>query len=124
MLQYIFILIIPILTASIAQLFFKKGVLKLGSLDFSLANIFSLIPRILQNGWLLGGMVLFGISFLFYLFVLSKYQLNIAYPIIVSAGIIIISSASWFFFKETLSWLQVSGIVLIIFGIFILAIKG
>lgn len=122
--QTILVLIIPIVTAAVAQLCFKKGISSLGRLDFSFSGVLSLIPRILQNGWLVGGMILFGISFLVYLFALSKSQLNIAYPIFVSAGVIIISLASWFFFKETLSWLQISGVVLIIFGIFLLATKG
>ncbi len=124
MLQNILILIIPIFMAAIAQLCLKRGISGWGSLDFSLSNIFSLIPRILQNGWLLSGMFFFGISFLVYLFALSKLQLNIAYPIFVSAGVIIISLASWFFFKETLSWFQISGIILIIFGILLLTTKG
>ena len=52
-----------------------------------------------------------------------KYQLNIIYPIFVSFGVIIVSLASWFFFKEAHSWPQVLGIVSIILGIFLLAIK-
>lgn len=124
MCQTILILVIPIFTAAIAQLFFKKGILGLGNLDFSISGILALIPRILQSGWLVGGIILFGISFLVYLFALSKFQLNIAYPIFVSAGVILIASASWFFFKETLSWPQILGIVAIIFGIFLLATKS
>ena len=124
MISTILVLMIPIFAAATAQVFFKKGISSLGKLDFSLANLLSLIPKILQNGWLLSGMILFGISFLIYLFALSKYQLNIAYPIFVSCGIILIALASWFFFRETLSWLQISGIALIIFGIFLLAVKS
>lgn len=124
MISSFFVLIIPIITAATAQIFFKKGISALGKLDFSLVNLLSLIPKILQNGWLLSGMFLFGISFLVYLFTLSKYQLNIAYPIFVSAGIILIALASWFFFREALSWLQLAGMALIIFGIFLLAIKS
>lgn len=124
MTQSYLILIIPIFAAPIAQLFFKKGILALGRLDFSLASLSSLIPRILQSGWLLSGIGLFGISFLAYLFVLSKYPLNVVYPIFVSSGVIIISLASWFLFKETLTLLQILGIVFIIFGIFLLAVKS
>jgi len=118
------ILLIPIITAATAQILFKKGILAIGELEFSLSGVLNLIPKILQNAWLLSGMIIFGISFLVYLFVLSKSQLNIAYPIVVSAGIIIISLVSWLFFKETLSWLQLGGITFIIFGIFLLATKG
>lgn len=120
----ILILLIPIIAASVAQIFFKKGLLVLGRLDFSLANFLALIPKILQNIWLISGMILFAASFLFYLFSLSKFQLNIIYPIFVSAGIIIVSLASWFFFKETFSWPHIIGIISIIFGIFILGAKA
>ena len=95
----------------------------MGHLDFSLANMFLLIPKILQNSLLVLGVILFGISFLFYLFSLSKFQLSVIYPIFVSAGIIIVALASWFFLKETLSVLQILGIISIIFGIFLLATK-
>ena len=121
--QSYLILIIPIITASIAQLLFKRGISTLGKLDFSFTNLFSLIFKILQNGLLMTGAVIFGVSFLFYLFSLSKFQLNVIYPIFVSSGIVIVSLASWFFLKESLSWLQISGIVVIIFGIFLLATK-
>lgn len=122
--QSYLVVLIPIIAASAAQLLLKRGLLTLGKLDFSLGNLLSLIPRILQNFWLVAGLILFGVSFLVYLFALSKYQLNIVYPIFVSAGVIIVSLSSWFFFKETLTLLQILGIVFIIFGIFLLATKG
>lgn len=122
--QNILILIIPIIMAAAAQILFKKGIAGLAVPDFSFSGIFSLIPKILQSPWLVSGMILFGMSFLIYLFVLAKLQLNIAYPIFVSAGVILISLASYFIFKETLSWVQLGGVVFIIFGIFLLATKG
>ena len=119
-LQFFLILIPSILLASAAQICFKNGVMALGSLDFSFWGLLSLIPRVFQNLWLIVGIFLFALSFLFYLFVLSKFQLNIAYPIMVSAGIVLIASVSWFFFKEPLSVLQMLGIIFILFGIFLL----
>lgn len=121
--QYL-VLLVPIIAASTAQLLFKKGLSVFGKLDFSLTNVFYLIPRILQNIWLVSGMILFGISFLVYLFALSRFQLNVVYPVFVSAGVIIVSLASWFFFKETLNLLQIFGVLSIIFGIFLLAAKS
>ena len=122
--QAYLILIISVFTTVGAQLCLKKGVLTLGELHFSLASIFSLIPRVLQNLWLIGGLFLFGISFLLWLLVLSKLQLNIAYPILVSLNFSFITLISWFLFKEYLGWLQVLGLGLIILGVFLLLIKG
>lgn len=122
--SFYLILFIPIITATVAQIFLKKGISDLGSLDFSFSNFFALIPRILQNIWLVAGIILFGLSLVVYLFALSKIRLSIAYPIFVSAVLILITLASWFFLKESISWLQISGIIFILFGIFLLATKG
>lgn len=121
--QTILILLMSVSTMTAAQLFYKRGTLDLKNLDFSISGVLNLIIQIFQNGWLIGGTILFGIGFIFYLFILSKLQLNIAYPILVGAGIISITIISWFLFKEPLSWLQILGIVVILSGVFLLLPK-
>ena len=123
MLQIFLILAASILVTVSAQLSLKKGVLGLGDLNFSLSNIFSFIFRILQNGWLMAGLFLFGISFFLWIFILSKLQLNIAYPVVVSLNFCLITIASWFLFKEYLSFVQILGIATIIFGTFLVLFK-
>lgn len=120
--NYLF-LFVPTLTATTAQIFLKKGMLKIGNMEICFSNFFCLIGRLFKNVWLITGIIFFGISFLSYLFVLSNLQLNIVYPVIVSAGIILISFFSWLLFKETFSKSQILGIIIIIFGIFVLVIK-
>ncbi|MBI2626586.1 MAG: hypothetical protein HYW69_03275 [Candidatus Nealsonbacteria bacterium] len=114
-------LIIPVVTAFTAQIFFKKGISSIKNLDFSPAKIFFLVPQILKNIWLASGILIFGISFLSYIFALSQFQLSVVYPILVSAGIILISLASKFMFKESLGFFKIAGIIFIISGIFLLA---
>ncbi len=121
--QVFLLLLISIFTTASAQICFKKGVLKWGGLDFSFSQVFSLIPRIFQNVWIMLGVFLFGISFTLWLFILSRLQLNIAYPIALSCEVIITTIAAWFLFKEYLSPIQILGIVVIIIGIFLL-LKG
>ena len=114
------ILIVPILAASGAQVLFKRGVLSLGKIEFSFSGLIFLISRIFHNFWLILGIILFGVSFLFYLFCLSRFQLNVIYPALVSAGIILVVLVSWFLFKEVLFPIQIVGILIIILGIFLL----
>lgn len=123
MLQVFLLLIIDIFTTAGAQLCFKKGVLAWGKLDFSLSQVLSLIPRIFQNAWIMLGIFLFGISFILWLFILSRLQLNVAYPIALSSGVIITTLMAWLLFKEYLSLVQILGITVIIIGIFLL-LKG
>lgn len=118
--QTFLILGFAILSAVLAQLLLKKGVLKLGVLDFSIQGLLSLIPRILQNVWLMGGLFLLGVAFLLWLFVISRIKLNVAYPVVASLTIGLIALFSWLFFKEHLELIQVLGIALIIFGILLL----
>ena len=124
MIQIVLLFAISVSATVGAHLFFKKGVLKLGTLQFSFPGIFFTILSILQNAWILIGMVLFGISFLSWLFIISRLQLNIAYPVIISTEAVLVTVASWFLFKEYLSFWQISGIAVIIFGIFLLLTKG
>jgi len=113
-------LLVSIITASIAQIFLKKGVLNLTDLDLSFSSLSKLFFSIFQNKWLFLGASLFVFSFVFYLFVLSKLQLSLAYPVMVSAGIVLVAIGSRVFFQEQISQWQVLGIFLIIFGIFLL----
>jgi len=113
-------LLVSVVTASTAQFFLKKGVLNLTDLDLSFSGLLKLFASIFQNKWLFLGALLFIFSFVFYLFVLSKLQLNLAYPVMVSAGIVLVAIGSWIFFQEQISQWQILGIFLIIFGIFLL----
>src|SRR3989304_5759744 len=91
--KLLLVLIIPLLTTT-GQICLKKGVQSWGTLELTFSNILSLIPRIFQSGWLITGIFVFGIDFLLYFFILSKFNLSILYPVMVSAGIIAISLAS------------------------------
>lgn len=107
-----------------ANLLVKKGILILGNLELSFANFFGLIPRVLQNVWLMAGLFLSGTAFLLWLFLISKLQLNIAYPIVVSLNLCLIVITSWFLFKEYLSLFQIFGIIIVIIGVLIVSQRG
>ena len=118
--QVFLLLLFSILTTASAQICFKRGMIDFGSLGFSTSNLLYLIPRIFQNLWLMSGIFLFGLSFLLWLFIISKLQLNVAYPIAISCEVTLVTIASWLLFKEYLSPIQILGIAVIITGIFLL----
>lgn len=118
------LILIAVLTNVGAHLFLKKGVSIFTGTQISFISFISLIPKIFQNIWLILGLSLFAISFLLYLLVLSKVQLNIIYPILVGSGIILITLTSWSFFDEYLSPTQIIGISIIILGIFLILPKN
>jgi multidrug transporter EmrE-like cation transporter len=119
--------IFPILITSFVtvagQLLLKRGVSDLGTLSFSFNELFALIPRALLNVWIIGGMVLFGMSFFLWILLLSKMSLSIAYPTLISVNFFLITIGSWFIFREQTSFFQIAGLVTIIMGIYLLSPK-
>ncbi len=63
----------------------------------------------------------FGVAFVGYAVVLTKMDLSLAYPIMTTAGFLIIMFASFFLFSEQMSLLRVIGISLMIAGIWIIS---
>jgi|SRR3989344_770758 len=111
--KFLSVIILISFSAS-GQILIKKGVLGLDLTGVS---------RILQNYWLWGGIIFLALTFLLYLLILSRVQLNIIYPAMVSGTIIFVTIASRLFFNEVLSWPQILGVLIIIFGIFLMFFK-
>lgn len=78
---------------------------------------FALLLEPLKNSFLFLGMILYAVSFFLYVFILSKLQLNVVYPVATGTILICITLASYWLFKETLTALQVGGIGFILIGI-------
>lgn len=118
--QTVFIFALAILTAVASQLLFKKGMLGLSGLNFSISNLLILIKYLLNSPALLSGMFLFAVSFVLWLFVLAKIKLSVAYPI-TSLNFVLVIIASYYLFGEKLSVLQYASIGLIILGVVLLS---
>ena len=103
-----------------AQVLLKKGASTLGEAVTSGRNIIEFGFLIFKNVYILGGAALLAVTFVIWVWLLSRMQLNIAYPIAVSFQILLLSTASWFLVKESLSPVQIIGIGVIIFGTFLI----
>ena len=67
------------------------------------------------------GVVSFGLALAAYSLVLSKLNLSIAYPIMVSTGLVIITLISYFYLNESISLIQIFGFIFIIAGVWMVA---
>ena len=108
---YLLLLLDIILTVS-AQL-----ALRVGAKNLQSGLSFALLFEPFKNMFLLGGMAIFAVSFFLYVFILSKLQLNIAYPVATGIILVLITLISHFFLKETLTALQAAGILAILIGV-------
>lgn len=117
------ILAVNILFLVSANLLLKKGALGLGEIHFSFGEFFTLLPRVFKNPYLLGGLFSYGIGFLLWILVLTRFNVSIVYPVSASVAITLIAIFSYFFLDEPLSSYQVIGIIAVIIGIFLILTK-
>lgn len=111
-------LILAIVFNAGANIFMKAGVVKD---PVKIQNgISAFIMSYLSNWQLMSGLVFFGIALIFYTKALEKFNLSIAYPLMTSCGLIIVTLWSVLIFHERLNILQTGGLFMIIGGIWML----
>ncbi|MDI6787837.1 MAG: SMR family transporter [Planctomycetota bacterium] len=108
---YIFMLLTIILN-SVANILIKVSSTRIdkaqGILGINMLNLY-----------FIGGVFSFALALFAYSQVLSKMKLGIAYPVITSACFIIVLFTSWLYLKESISLVQLVGILLILGGIWL-----
>lgn len=114
------LLILDVFFAVGGHLLIKKGALSLKNLDLTLNNIFNILPEIIKNPYLIFGLSSYGLSFILWTLVLSKIKINVAYPISVGLIITFITIGAYIFHHESITLLQIVGIVIIMLGIFMI----
>lgn len=79
------------------------------------------LKSIALNPLAVSGILSFGLAFVLYSLVLTRVNLSVAYPVMTSLGLVIVSLVSVLLFREQLSALQAGGIALIIVGVWLVA---
>lgn len=109
------LILTSVIMGAIGQILLKFGANIIGDLKFNMQGFISIIT----NYFIIGGLILFGTSFLLWIKVLTKNSLSYVYPM-VSLSYIIIVLASRFMFNEPFSSNKIIGIVAIIIGVFLI----
>jgi multidrug transporter EmrE-like cation transporter len=112
-------LFLAIITAASGNLVLKFGMLRFGKLTLEKTAIISELFKLFTSPIILIGLFLYGLSFIFWVKVLSTEELGRVYPIVVASTITLILLASVIFFKETISTARIIGILVIIIGIYL-----
>ena len=99
-----------------AQLLLKKGV---GAVDFG-APLGPLFVSIVLNGYIFGGVFIFVLSLLLWLYLLSQFDLSFLYPF-GSLSYVLAALGGWFFFAEKITLYRGGGILLILMGVLLVA---
>ncbi|MCJ7652717.1 MAG: SMR family transporter [Actinobacteria bacterium] len=115
------LLVLSIGLAVAGQLSMKAGMNKVGEIKSEdLKHPFELIGRVIKSAWAVIGVLLYAISAVFWLVVLSRVNLSVAYPI-VAVGYVVVVLYSWLVFKEPVKWFTWIGLAFIVMGVVITA---
>jgi len=112
------LILFSVLLGVLAQLSLKQGMKNVGKFeirDFASSKIFKLI----EEKFVVIGVVLYAIATLFWLVSLSKVELSLAYPML-ALGYVLIAIFSKIFFNENVTMTRFIGILLISIGVFLL----
>jgi multidrug transporter EmrE-like cation transporter len=114
----ILLLTVSISLAIAGQMLMKAGMLVIGK--FPVTQLIPMFFSIVFQPLVFAGIFFFGVSSVFWLVVLSRIQLSMAYPL-VSIGYIVVAILSSIFFKETVSIVRWAGIVTICVGVLLIS---
>jgi drug/metabolite transporter (DMT)-like permease len=102
------------------ELLLKSGMNSHGELNVSLSTLVPTAVKLFTNPFVVGGFVFVFSGALFWLAVLSRWPLSMAYPLL-SISYIIGIIASVIFLKEKVNMVQVLGVLVIVFGVFLIS---
>lgn len=109
------IALLSISLGALAQYFLKIGASS--TLNATENNsMFAHLLNLLGNPHFLGGIASYGISLVLWLYVLSKWDLSKAYPL-VSLGYVFTAILGYFFLNESLNIYRILGLAFIISGV-------
>ncbi len=117
-------LIPAMLCSTTGELFLKRGMNEIGAFDFaSVENIIPTLFRMAQNPNLWIGFIGFMGGSIFWLSVISRAPLSLAYPML-SLSYVIVVVESWIFLNEGLHPLRVIGSLIIVAGVALIGLSG
>ncbi len=112
------------LFSTTGELFLKRGMNEIGSFDF--ASVSTIVPtalKIAANPSIWIGMLGFVGGSVFWLSVISRVPLSLAYPLL-SLSYVIVVVESWVFLNEGLHPLRIIGSLVIVVGVALISLSG
>ena len=116
MLYPLLLLLFSSLCGVVSQILFKSSTLSLGAAPSGVREYAYFFVQLLVNPWFLFALVLYGVSFVLWIFLLSRNALSILYPIGFSMTLLFTVLLASVVFGETIEPLQMAGIGVIIVG--------
>ena len=110
------------LMSTTGQSFLKFGMNQIGAFDFSANAILAILPQIITSPFIwLGGIGFLG-GTAFWLAVLSRVPLSLAYPVL-ALSYLIVTVEAWLFLGEQFSLTRLAGVLVIVVGVIVVGLS-
>ena len=114
------LVLLGVLLNAAAQLLLKAGTNSIGQFDFALSNAVPIGLKVAAEPHILGGLLCYAVSVVVWILALSRVEVSVAYPML-SIGYVVNAVAAYFLFGEAVSVQRLTGIGIIIVGVYIVA---
>jgi len=114
------LLMLGVFLNATAQLLLKAGTNVVGQFEFSAGNIVPVGMKLVLEPHIMGGLACYVVSVVVWIMGLSRVEVSIAYPML-SVGYVLNAIAAWYLFGEAVSLSRLTGIGIIIIGVYIVA---
>ena len=122
--SYLVQLLLFVSLMCMGQILFKKTAIKLSETDQNInKTIINLLLSVLQIPYFFLALIIYAVATFYWLYILQKIPLSLAYPF-TALAMIIIPIASYYLFEETINVYYWIGAFFIFIGITIISIKG
>ncbi len=118
MFKVVLLSVFTTLLITTGQVLWKIGLQKIGGFYIAEKSIVENFFRIVFNGWIFSGFVVYAIATGFFMWLLSKFEISLVIPISSVAFIYSLLAGYWIF-NETISPLRIVGVICIMFGVFL-----
>lgn len=119
----ILILLTSICMSSTAHVFLKRGAVILKQPIFIDAQLFNKVLILATTPWIITGMLLHMCALVVWVWALSRVDITFAYPFL-ALGFVIVSLMAYFWLGESLPFLRIVGMVIIVLGILVIGKSG
>lgn len=119
--SFLQLLIISVTCNVTANILLKTGVTKLGGITLAKTDLIAEFLKVIFSPFIIGGLILYGISFILWLRVLSFNDLSRAYPIFVTFVFLLTTLGSARLLGESINSQRVIGMIIAIVGIYLIA---
>ena len=109
-----------VLLNAVAQLLLKAGTNAVGQFQFQADQIVPIGMKLALEPHILGGIVCYVVSLVVWILGLSRVEVSVAYPML-SIGYVLNAVAAWYLFGEALNVMRLTGIGIIIVGVYVVA---